>query len=130
MILHNPSEKDIIDYRIEEAEFDSRGNMVIDTNTNRPKWTGNTLEWTIKAGEKVDFPDYVAEYLKYIYPFLKEVKPVVTVSADGSTGPSTSVSKKAEGKLGGSFKCKYCPKSFTTKKGLGLHMGFKHYEKL
>jgi len=122
MILHNPSEKDIIDYRVEEAEFDSRGNMVIDPNTNRYKWTGNTLEWTIKAGEKVDFPDYVAEYLKEIYPFLIEVKPE-------SEKPIEKL-KKAKGKVGGKFKCKYCPKSFTSKRGLGLHMGAVHYEKL
>ncbi len=119
MILHNPSKKDIIDYRVEEIEFDSQGNKVIDTTTSRPKWTGNTLEWTIKAGEKVEFPDYVAEYLVSIYSFLNEIKPKDKVKP-----------KTAEAKVGGDFKCKFCSKSFTTKKGIAIHTGLKHFDEL
>ncbi len=123
MILYNNSEKDIIDYRIEEAEFNSQGDIVMDATTNRPKWTGNTLEWTIKAKEKVEMPDYVAEYLMGIYPFLENAK------LETKKEPKKKV-KLAKVKVSGDFKCKFCSKSFTTQKGVGIHTGAVHYDKI
>ena len=112
--------KDIVNYRIEEAEFDRDGEIIIDPNTNMPKWTGKTLEWTIKAGETVEFPAYVADYLRKIYSFLEEKK---------ATEVKVEV---AESKVGGSGKlvCPKCGKVFVAKKGFALHMAMKHTDEI
>lgn len=118
-ILFNPSKKDIVDYRIEEAELDKDGEVVYEEDV--PKWSGKTWEWTIKAGEKVEFPCYVADALKNIYGFLEEIKPE-------EVKPETVV--EAEPVIGGDLNCKFCGKTFTSKRNLGLHLGATHYDKL
>ena len=73
-VLYNPVDTgaDIINYRVEEAEIDSEtGEVVMSTETHSPVWTGKTREWTIKKGELLSFPCYVADYLKKIYGFLE-----------------------------------------------------------
>ena len=119
-ILHNPTQKSIIDYRIEEAVLDQEGNPVIDKTSGRPKWTGNTLEWTIRAGETKEFPGYVADYLKSIYDFLEVKK------------QPEDVKKKEEVKVDkkGKFVCKHCGKSFKSIRGLGLHIGLAHTKEI
>ncbi len=119
-ILHNSSEKDILNYRIEQAELDQNENPIIDNTTGRNKWTGNTLEWSIRAGETAEFPAYVADYLKKIYPFLEEKKPKVE---EGAVEP-------AKGQPSGSFVCKHCGKALKNKRGLGLHIGLKHTDEI
>ena len=111
--------KDIIKYRIEEAELDSNGEPIMDKDTGRPRWTGKTLEWTIKAGETVEFPGYVADYLKKIYGFLQVVKSVKEEEVVGRVGEET-----------GKHICKYCGKGFKRSRDLGLHMGLKHRDKI
>lgn len=130
-ILHNPmvfiSEdakgrkveskgKNIINYRIEEAEFEKDGSIIIDPTTSMPKWTGKTLEWTIRAGETVEFPAYVADYLLSVYDFLEEKKPVEV----------KETVEKAKSKVGGNLACPKCGKTFNSAKGFALHMAMKH----
>lgn len=70
--LFNSSDKNITDYRIEEALIDQNtGEVYWDEDRQTYKKTGNTLEWSIKAGETLTFPYYVADYLQGIYGFLK-----------------------------------------------------------
>jgi hypothetical protein len=129
--LKNPTDKDILDYRIEEIEFDQDGKPMLD-DTGNPKKTGRTLEWSIKAGESLKFPDYVANYLKGIYGFL-EVKGEETPSMVGDVpaGESIMVPPKevAKPEEGGVI-CKFCGKSFRGMKGLGLHMAHNHPKEL
>lgn len=116
--LYNPSKQNIIDYNIEEAEFDKDGEPIIDSETMRPKWTGKTLQWSIRADETAKFPAYVADYLMKIYGFLVEKK------------EEKEEAEKAEGRESGNFVCKHCGKKFATKKNLGLHLGAKHFDLL
>jgi hypothetical protein len=117
-ILRNPTKLDIIDYRIEEIEFDQNGKPLIDSKTGKFKWTGNTLEWSIKAGETLEFPDYVADYLKGIYGFLEEVKEKKEGVVEASKEPT------------GKIVCKYCGQTFKTPMNLAMHMGSRHPEKI
>jgi len=133
-ILHNPEErivrgeagneikrvptKDVLNYRIEEAELDQYDNPIIDDNTGRPKWTGNTLEWSLRVGETAEFPAYVADYLKKIFPWLEEKEK-----------PKEEV-KPAKAQESGSFVCKHCGKALKTKRGLGLHIGASHPDEI
>ena len=125
-ILRNPSkitrddgsefenQATIINYRIEEAKVGIDGEPTLDQDTGRYVWTGTTLEWTIKVGETVEFPVYVADLLLKIYPFLQEVK------------NEKEATVKRQGKKSGEHVCKYCQRSFKRAKDLGLHMGLKH----
>lgn len=73
--LFNSSDKDILNYRIEEGQVDPEtGQVYWDEDRQSYKKTGNTYEWSIKAGETLTFPYYVADYLQHIYEFLKTVK--------------------------------------------------------
>ena len=116
-ILKNPTELDILNYPIEEIEFNSNGQPVVDFHTGLIKKTGNTLEWSISAGETLEFPDYVADYLKGIYSFLEEPGKVEEV-------------KEAPKEEAGKIVCKYCGQAFKSTMNLGMHMGSKHGEKL
>ena len=121
-VLYNPTTLDIVDYRVEEAEVDQNGNVVY--FDSEPKWTGKTFEWSIRSEEKIEFPAYVADYLKKIYNFLEEVKP-----AEKTEEVKEEV-KEAEPVPTGPFICKFCGKSFTSKRNLGLHLGATHYDKI
>lgn len=91
-ILTNPeSGADVIDYRISEAEIGPDGTPVPDFRTGSYKTTGRTLEWSIRVGETLRFPEYVADYLLQVYPFLKVVKKVSDdslVEAESKTQPN------------------------------------------
>ena len=72
--LFNNSSVDVIDFRIEEAEEGPDGDIIVTNDTRGYKTTGRTLEWSIKAGEKLEFPRYVADYLMSVFGFLEEYK--------------------------------------------------------
>jgi hypothetical protein len=116
LVLKNDSNVDVINYPIEEADLSS-GDVEIDSGTGRPISTGKTLEWTIKAGETLEFPKYVADYLRNVYGFLVEV-----------TKKKEDVETVIEGNK--MFLCKFCDKSFETARKLGMHMGAAHAEEL
>ena len=66
--------RDIVDYTIEEAKLDENKNII---KKNKPPFyetTGRSLQWTIRKGETLAFPEYVANYLKKIYPWLEEAE--------------------------------------------------------
>ena len=161
-ILHNPtsymsedvhgnqievSGSDIKDYPIEEAAVNSMGEIIMDKTLHKPKWTGNTLEWTILKGETKEFPAYVADYLCYIYSFLQvakkpldeesekvdsvEVKDKAEVEdkAEVKEAKSKPISPVLETK-NGKLKCPYCDQLFTSRGRLGVHIGAKHLEKV
>jgi hypothetical protein len=123
--LKNPTDKDILDYRIEEIEFDQDGNPMLDA-TGNPKKTGRTLEWSIKAGESLKFPDYVANYLKGIYGFLEIVETLepTEIGVVGET-PPTVIEDVAKPEEGGVL-CKFCGKILRGMKGYGLHLSHVH----
>lgn len=128
--LKNPTDKDIINYPIEEAEFDQEENIVLDSE-GKYKKTGRTLEWSIKSGETLKFPDYVAAYLKATYDFLDVVETPEETPVPTEAPPTEE--KVEEPKIevpvatsGMSAFCKTCGKSFTTLRGLALHKAFKH----
>jgi len=135
-ILHNPSEKDIIDYKIEEAVVGQDGEPVYEESGTRPKWTGKTYEWSIKAGENVEFPAYVADYLKQIYGFLeegevkevkeevKEAQPIEVVKTDLT--PNSYKAKRLED---GQMACPFCGKVFKNQRAVALHIGVAHRDK-
>lgn len=74
-VLYNPPEgADILDYRIAEAVIDDEtGEAIMDSGNGQPVSTGRTFEWSIKRGETLKFPKYVADYLLHTYPFLRAV---------------------------------------------------------
>lgn len=111
--------KDIVDYRIEEAKVDGDGSAIIDPDTGRPKWTGKTLEWSIKVGETVELPAYVADILLKTYDWLEEVKE-----------KPKEEPKEAKKREAGKIICKWCGQSFRSEVNLGVHVGAKHPEKL
>ena len=118
--VHNPIEKDIENYRIEEADPGTDGEVVYLTDGSYKK-TGNTLEWSITAGQTLEFPGYVADYLKDVYDFLeiKKDKEAVVIEEEP---------KSTEGTSG--VVCRHCGKTYTSARGLGLHIAAKHPEKL
>ena len=126
--LTNPSNKDITDYRISEQMHNELGEPVMNEE-GQPRLTGQTLEWSIKAGETLEFPAYVADYLVLIYPFLevtgakneppmKDEEPIV--------GETTVVAKPTVG----SVNCPKCGMHFKNTRALGLHYGSRHPEAL
>ncbi len=129
VILHNPSNSDIIDYRIEEIRFNEDGSPMLDKES-MPMGTGRTLEWSLKAGETLEFPEYVADYLIKIYSFLKvtgaQNKPVETATVpDGyKTATEAMAAKPSEG----SVNCKVCGVHFKSLKAIGLHFAARHPE--
>lgn len=116
--LKNPSPSDIIDYKIEEIQFDPNGNPMLDKD-EKPMKTGRTLEWTLKAGEELKFPEYVATYLKSIYEFLE-------VKGEETETPVESSAKPVEG---GAI-CKVCGKTLKGVKGLALHLAINHPDEI
>lgn len=112
---------DVVNYRIEEAELDQYDNPIIDPGTGRPKWTGKTLEWNLKAGETAEFPAYVADYLMGIFDFLEEVK---------DQPKEEKKIEKAKAEEAGKFICQTCRRTFRSAVNLGMHIGAKHPEKL
>lgn len=136
--LHNPSNKNIVSFPIEEAQFDVDGNVKVDHMGVYLK-TGRSLEWSLMAGETLTFPEYVANYLKQIYGFLTEVgqdgTPVETVTVAPSEATQTvntvetttiTVDDKEPVKL----VCRGCGKSFRGPKALALHLAARHEELL
>ena len=119
--LYNPSEKDIVNYRISEIEFDQNGNVMLNQE-KKPKQTGRTLEWSLKAGETKAFPVYVADYLKGIYEFLEEKEN----EPEEEKEEAVPVAKPKEGEV----VCKHCGLLFKGMRGLGLHISQKHKEVL
>ena len=114
--VHNTSDKNIDSYKIEEAKTDSSGEIVVDKGSGRPKWTGKTLKWTIMAGETLEFPAYVADYLMGIYPFLHEVK----------EKSEKEEKKEATAVDASKFDCKYCGKNMKDMRALAFHMAGAH----
>ena len=120
--LFNNSSVDVIDYRIEEAKVGDDGEIIKTNDTLGFQTTGRTLEWTIKAGEKLEFPEYVANFLLGIYGFLEEYKVEKL--------PEKEEEKEAEPEDFVGFKCKFCDKVFDKKRALSMHMGATHADEL
>lgn len=112
-IVHNPSISDIIDYPISEAQVDANGNILYD-NDGKMLVTTRTLTWTIKAGETVKMPAYVADYLIGVAEFLQEV----------------AEEKEEVKKAVGGDTCPKCGKTFKGYKAKALHYAAKHPELL
>ncbi len=131
IILKNISDKDITDYPIAEPELGNEGQVRFDDNHNIVS-TGQTLVWTLKAGETKAFPDYVAEYLIKIYgqtdPTAKNL--ILEVVEEEPVTATEVSSVVATPTVAGQLVCKYCGQSFKNAKGLGLHMSFKHLKDL
>lgn len=113
--LTNTSDKDILDYPVDEYELNEKDELMDIGNGNFKK-TGQTLTWTLKSGESAKFPFYVAEYLKKVYDFLK-------------VGEET-VASEAVTVEGGGKGCRKCGKEFKSPKGLALHLAHNHPELL
>jgi len=121
--LFNNSSVDVTDFRIEEAEEGLNGEIIVTNDTRGYKTTGRTLEWTIKAGEKLEFPQYVADYLMATFGFLEEYK------VEKEPEIKKEVEKSEEEPVGG-FKCKFCGKVYDKKRALSMHMGTTHADEL
>lgn len=130
--LFNPTDKDILDYRIAEAQLDSNGEPVFDNMAGDYKWTGETFEWSIKAGQTLEFPGYVADYLKKIYDFLeyKDEKSETSTPEEAKTGEIKEATVEEAKPQDGIVSCKYCGQNFKNTRALGLHIGSKHTEKI
>lgn len=125
--LKNPTDKDILSYPIEEAEYDTLGNVKYAPDGNYMK-TDRTLEWTIKSGETVEFPDYVANYLKSIYDFLEVMEvEVETVPVELIEKSENTIEAKP---ATGNIVCKYCGANFKNEKAIALHLAHKHTKEL
>lgn len=120
--LFNNSSVDVKDYRIEEAEIGEDGGVIRTNDNTGYKTTGRTLEWSIKAGEKLEFPEYVANYLMGIFGFLEEYK--VEKLPEKEKEPEVA----PEDFVG--FKCKFCGKVYDKKRALSMHMGTTHADEL
>ena len=124
MFMHPDSKKevetkDIIDYPISEAQVDAAGEILYDKDGSM-LMTNRTLTWSIKRGEDVKFPEYVADYLLSVFPFLEARETVEETKEVSSSVESES----------GEITCKYCGQTFKNAKAYGLHMAFKHKEEL
>lgn len=123
--------KDIVDYRIVEAKLDENNEALYDSN-DRIISTGRTLEWSIKAGETLEFPDYVAKYLMGIYEFLQEAERPKGKRDKGESPKGYKTAKEADEAKAttGSVNCKHCGSHFKSVKGLALHIAHAHPEVL
>lgn len=130
--LHNPMDKDITDYPIDEAVIGEDGNL-IKLEAGGHKVTGQTLTWTIKSGETLDFPFYVADILMDRYEQkdpnaknrgLEKVEGVVGVDEN------KEVTEEAAKPKDGGIKCKECGKELKNMRGLGLHIAMAHPDKI
>jgi hypothetical protein len=121
--LFNNSSVDVIDFRIEEAEEGPDGDIIVTNDTRGYKTTGRTLEWSIKAGEKLEFPRYVADYLMSVFGFLEEYK--VEKEPEIKKEAEKSEEESADG-----YKCKFCGKVYNKKRALSMHMGTTHADEL
>lgn len=124
-VLFNNSSVDVTDYRIEEAALDENGNIISSIDPIGYKTTGKTLEWTIKAGEKLEFPEYVAKYLMSIFGFLEEYK-VEKKLEEEKVKEVEDVKETKEGV----FTCKFCGKTFDKKRAFSMHIGATHADEL
>lgn len=120
-VLKNPSTSDIVDYPIEEFQVDEDGNPLIDPDTQQGIGTGKTLTWSLKAGETLRFPKYVADILIDRFQFLVETFRNIKTEAESEEAPEVEPSD-------GVIKCKVCEKPFTNVRALAMHMGIKHPE--
>jgi hypothetical protein len=138
--LFNNSSVDVIDFRIEEAEIGDNGDIILTNDVRGYKATGRTLEWTIKAGEKLEFPAYVADYLLKTFGFLEEYKiekePEIK-NPKSETKSETKFETKSEieevnpeEENQGGYKCKFCGKVYDKKRALSMHMGATHADEL
>lgn len=126
-ILHNPTiNAPIHNFRIEEAQFDAQGQIMKDNEGNYLK-TGRTLEWSLECGETLEFPAYVADYLKSIYGFLDEKQPVATIEPISEPEPVSEEPVVAKAKTG-NVSCKACGLPFGNERALGLHVAARHPE--
>jgi hypothetical protein len=119
-ILYNPTDKDIIDYPISEAQVDAEGNILYDKD-EKMLTTVRTLTWTIKAGEKVKVPAYVADYLMSVYA---QTDPNATnrgLEVEEDTEEKTEIPV-----VKGDGVCKQCGKSFKSPRAMALHWAAKH----
>lgn len=129
IILHNPSDKNITSYPIEEAQYDQDGNVVYDNDGNYNK-TDRTLEWSIQAGEQVEFPDYVANYLKKIYDFLEVVDATVKQNDPVEEVVEADTAVNVAKPKTGNINCKFCGKGFKNGNALGLHIAHNHLKEI
>ena len=117
-ILYNPTDLDITDYKIEEAQYDQYEHMLYEP-TGEYKKTGRTLNWSIPSKKKVQFPTYVADYLLQIYGFLQEVKDEkVKEEVPTAKGETSNVN------------CRHCGMGFKNSRALALHIASRHADKL
>lgn len=111
--------RDIIDYPIEEAKLDNEGNIIESVKPPMYDTTGRSLIWTIKAGETVEIPEYVANVLVKRYEFL-----TISEIPQGKKEEDIPKAKPSDG----SIRCKHCGQIFSSTKGVALHIAHKHTE--
>lgn len=130
LVVINDSNVDVENYPIAEALLDGEENLVIDTGTGEYVSTGKTHEWSIKSGEKMYFPFYVADVLKSRFDFLKVRQPEDIKKEIKADETENSEEEKIEEKDEGNkiYTCKYCKKSFDSAPKLGRHKGLAHAE--
>lgn len=125
--LYNALGVDIENYPIAEAVIGEDGNL-IKLNTGGHKETGQTLTWSIKAEETLAFPFYVADILMDRFEQKDpHAKNRGMERVEGVEEEKEEVVSKP--KDGGAI-CRVCEKSFSSMKGLGLHMSMKHPEEI
>lgn len=122
--LHNAMDKDVIDYPIDEAVLGEDGNLIA-LATGGHKVTGQTLTWTLKAGETLDFPFYVADILMDRY---EQKDPKAKNRGIERVGDVEEKEEVAAKPADGGVICQNCKKSFSSMRGLGLHIASKHPE--
>lgn len=129
-IIKNLGEIDITEYPIAEPEL-INGEVRFDDNGNI-RSTGETLLWSIKAGEEKAVPAYVADYLLKVYGQTDiSAKKQFLVEVEGKTeGEPERPVEVAKPEVSGQLICKHCGQTFKNGKGLGLHMSFKHLKEL
>lgn len=120
--------KDITDYPIEEATPGQDGEPTYNDDGSYTK-TGRTFEWTIRAGEQKEFPAYVANYLKGIYPFLEikgEGNAAQIPNMEAQAAEENPIPKAQS--VEGGILCPQCGKTLTGAKGYALHLAHAHPE--